>query len=119
MSRGKKRRTAAQLSSACTRGVAVSMEERSRLMVNQLLLLSDAAQRAGEGWPDLGATGELRTVLLEVVEAAEAQARRWNDLARRLEALAVEGPHLHLEDGGVIEAADDHTADLDAAPLPL
>lgn len=119
MSRGKKRRSAAQLSSICTRGVAVDMEERSRLLVNQLLLLSDAAQRAGEGWPDLGATGELRTVLLEVVEAAEAQARRWNDLARRLEALAVEGAHLHLEHGTVVLASEDHLVDPDAAPLPL
>jgi hypothetical protein len=82
------------------------MEMRSRVLVNQLLLLSDAAQGAGEGWPDVSQTGELRTVLLEVVEAAEAQARRWNDLARRLEALAVEGAHVHLEDGRVIEAGD-------------
>jgi thioesterase domain-containing protein len=95
------------------------MEERARLLVNQLLLLSDAAQRSGEGWPDLCATNELRTVLLEVVESAEAHARRWNALARQLEALAVEGAHMHLEDGVAVAATGDHFAEADAAPLPL
>lgn len=103
MPRGKRRHAAHHV---CTRSLAGDMEMRSRVLVNQLLLLSDAAQGAGEGWPDAAQTGELRTVLLEVVEAAEAQARRWNDLARRLEALAVEGAHVHMVDGAVVEAAD-------------
>src|SRR5688500_15058653 len=75
----------------CTHAVAIEMADHSRVVVERLLGVSDLAQRAGEGWPDAPATSELRTLLLDVVEAAEAHARRWNDLARRLEALGMDG----------------------------
>lgn len=89
---------------SCSHTAAEEVGDRARVVVEQLLAVSDMAQRAGEGWPDAPATSELRTFLLDVVELAEANARRWNDLARRLDALAMDGAHVHLIDGTVVAA---------------
>lgn len=54
------------------------------------------------------------TLLLEVLEAAESGARRWQELARRFDALAAEGSHLHLIEGALVSVVDEGAAAGDA-----
>lgn len=91
----------------CNQETAAEFGDQGEQVHEHLLELSDLAQTALGDWPDAGTTGELRTLLLEVVEAAESGARRWRDLARRFEALACEGGHLHLIDGELVAVIEE------------
>lgn len=91
----------------CNQETAAEFGDQGDQVHEHLLELSDLAQTALGEWPDAGTTGELRTLLLEVVEAAESGARRWRELARRFEALAREGGHLHLIEGDLVAVLDD------------
>ncbi|HEU5055727.1 MAG TPA: hypothetical protein VFU21_04355 [Kofleriaceae bacterium] len=91
----------------CSQETAAEFGDQGEQVHDHLLSLSDLAQTALGDWPDAASTGELRTLLLEVLEAAESGARRWQELARRFEALAVEGGHLHLLEGELIAVVDD------------
>ncbi len=91
----------------CNQETAAGFGDQAERVHDQLLELSDLAQSALDEWPDAGGTGELRTLLFEVLEAAEGGAHRWRELAARLEALAVEASHLHLIDGELIAVVDE------------
>ena len=91
----------------CSQEAAADFGDQGEQVQVHLLALSDLAQTALGDWPDDAATGELRTLLLEVVEAAESGARRWQELARRFEVLAADGGHLHLLDGELVAVVDD------------
>jgi hypothetical protein len=90
----------------CNQETAADFGDRAERVQEQLLELSDVAQTTLGEWPDAAGTGELRTLLLEVVETAEAGARRWQELARRLEGVALESIHLHLVDGELLAVLD-------------
>lgn len=91
----------------CTQETAAEIGDQAEQVHDHLLELSDLAQTALGDWPDANGTGELRTLLLEVVEAAEENARRWRELARRFESLAAESGHLHLIEGELVAVVDD------------
>jgi hypothetical protein len=91
----------------CSQETAAEFGDQGEQVHDHLLSLSDLAQTALGDWPDAASTGELRTLLLEVLEAAESGARRWQELARRFEALAAQGGHLHLLEGELIAVTDD------------
>ncbi len=109
----------------CNQETAAELGDQAEQLHDHLIELSDLAQTALGDWPDASGTGELRTLLLEVVESAESGARRWTELARRFEALASGGGHLHLIDGELMAVVDDadvidtiDTAAGDLAQLP-
>lgn len=91
----------------CNQETAAELGDQSEQVHDHLLGLSDLAQTALDDWPDAVGTGELRTLLLEVVEAAESAARRWQEMARRFEALVNEGGHLHLIEGELVAVVDE------------
>lgn len=91
----------------CSQETAAELGDQGEQVHDHLLSLSDLAQAALGDWPDAATTGELRTLLLEVVEAAESGARRWQELARRFEALAAVGGHLHLLEGELVAVVDE------------
>ncbi len=91
----------------CNQETAAGFGDLTERLHEQLIELSDLAQGALDEWPDAGGTGELRTLLFEVLEAAESGARRWRELAARLEGVAVEAAHLHLIDGELMAVVDD------------
>ena len=91
----------------CSQETAAEFGDQGEQVHDHMLSLSDLAQSALGDWPDAATTGELRTLLLEVVEAAESGARRWQELARRFEALAAAGGHLHLLDGELVPVVDE------------
>jgi hypothetical protein len=86
----------------CNQETAAGFGDLAERLHEQLIELSDLAQGALDEWPDAGGTGELRTLLFEVLEAAESGARRWRELAARLEGVAAEALHLHLVDGELV-----------------
>lgn len=86
----------------CNRGAAAEFASQSAAVHQRFLALSDMAQIALGDWPDSLGTGELRTLLLEVVEAAESEARRWEALAGRFDALVTAGAHLHMIGGQIV-----------------
>lgn len=98
----------------CNQETAAELSDQGEQVHDHLLSLSDMAQAALGDWPDAIATGELRTLLLEVLEAAESGARRWQDLARRFDALAAEGSHLHLIEGALVSVVEEEEAPADA-----
>ena len=109
----------------CNQETAAELGDRAEQVNDHLLELSDMAQTALGDWPDASGTGELRTLLLEVVEAAESAARRWQEMARRFEALVAEGSHLHLIEGELVAVVDEvdvidtiDTAMSEAGPIP-
>ncbi len=83
----------------CNQETAAAFGDQAERVHEYLIELSDLAQAALDEWPDAGGTGELRTLLFEMLESAESGARRWRELAARLEGVAVESAHLHLVDG--------------------
>lgn len=91
----------------CSQETAAEFGDQGEQVHDHLLSLSDLAQTALGDWPDATATGELRTLLLEVLEAAESGARRWQELARRFEALAAEGGHIHLLEGELVAVVEE------------
>lgn len=91
----------------CNQETAAGFGDQAERVHEQLIELSDLAQVALDEWPDAGGTGELRTLLFDVLEAAESGARRWRELAARLEGLAVEAAHLHLIDGELMAVVDE------------
>jgi hypothetical protein len=91
----------------CNQETAAGFGDQAERVHEQLIELSDLAQSALDEWPDAGGTGELRTLLFDVLEAAESGAHRWRELAARLEALAVDAAHLHLIDGAVVAVPDE------------
>lgn len=90
----------------CNQETAAGFGDQAERVHDRLIELSDLAQTALDEWPDAGGTGELRTLLFEVLEAAEGGARRWRELAARLEGIAVEAAHLHLIDGELVAVVD-------------
>jgi hypothetical protein len=91
----------------CNQETAAEFGDQGEQIHDHFLCLSDMAQTALGDWPDASSTGELRTLLLEVLEAAESGARRWQELARRFDALAAEGSHLHLIGGELVAVVDE------------
>jgi len=91
----------------CNQETAAGFGDQAERVHEQLIELSDLAQSALDEWPDAGGTGELRTLLFEVLESAESGARRWRELAARLEGLAVEAVHVHLVDGELVTVVDE------------
>lgn len=91
----------------CNQETAAGFGDQAERVHEQLIELSDLAQSALDEWPDAGGTGELRTLLFEVLEAAESAARRWRELAARLESVAAEAAHLHLIDGELVAVVDE------------
>ncbi len=91
----------------CNQETAAEFGDQGEQVHDHLLELSDMAQTALGDWPDASSTGELRTLLLEVVEAAESGARRWQELARRFDALAVGADHLHLIEGALVAVVEE------------
>jgi hypothetical protein len=91
----------------CSQETAAEFGDQGEQVHDHMLSLSDLAQSALGDWPDAAATGELRTLLLEVVEAAESGARRWQELARRFEALSAAGGHIHLLEGELVAVVDE------------
>lgn len=90
----------------CNQETAADFGDQAEQVQEQLLALSDIAQTALGEWPDAAGTGELRTLLLEIVETAEGGARRWQELARRLGGVALDSIHLHLVDGELLAVLD-------------
>jgi hypothetical protein len=91
----------------CNQETAAGFGDLAERLHEQLIELSDLAQGALDEWPDAGGTGELRTLLFEVLEAAESGARRWRELGARLEGVAAEASHLHLIDGELMAVVDE------------